>query len=155
MVEKIAFLLPRKNTHNDNYIFAFVVCARIGETCWLYLRVYMWEIMYCLKWRYFKKGTPFFQFIYYGMKNQQMSQKDSDKFFRYAYLLLREKLSKHTHLFQTHISMTRLYTNIILKKNRPSLALLLATPPLNMKYGTSSNIIKSRILFHLMTTLYR
>ena len=55
MVEKIAFLLPRKNTHNDNYIFAFVVCARIGETCWLYLRVYMWEIMYCLKWRYFKK----------------------------------------------------------------------------------------------------
>ena len=28
MVEKIAYLLPRKKTHNDNYTFAFVyVCV--------------------------------------------------------------------------------------------------------------------------------
>jgi hypothetical protein len=34
MVEKIAYLLPRKKTHNDNYICAFVcmcVCVCVGR----------------------------------------------------------------------------------------------------------------------------
>ena len=37
-------------------------------------------------------------------------------------------------------------------KNRPSLALLLATPPIDMKHDNSSSILKSRIIFLYITT---